>query len=399
MNFSTDPAHLPSHVAVAVFWVAFALVVYAYAGYPVLLWLLALVRRRTSQTRAVVDLDLTLLICAHNEAQHIGAKLEECLALNYPKDRLQILVASDGSTDGTDEIVQQFAPRGVELVRIPRQHGKTHAQNVAAKCARGRVIVFSDATARYNADALQYLAGRFSDARVGAVSGAYVYHDPSQLSPTDLGARAYAGYDNRLRDLQGRVSTITGCCGCIYAVRRDLYTELDPRIISDLVQPLHVLRQGYRVAFEPRAVAWETATASVHREFSMRVRVVARAIAGLATVSCLLVPWRHPWVSLQLWSHKLLRWSVPLLMVAMFSASLWLARSPLYRMLFVAQVVFYVDALLALMIPLRGVWKPLTLPLYFCTINTAAVAGMLQYLRGNRYTVWQPDRETAYERA
>lgn len=377
---------------IAVFWLSVVLIAYTYVGYPVLLRLLASIVRRSVPPPSDHP-KLTLLICAHNEVSNIEKKLRDTLALNYAKAKLQILVASDGSTDGTDDVVRRFAEQGVELISIPQQMGKTHAQNAAVQYVRGEIIIFSDATSQYSQDALRFLAGNFIDPRVGAASGCYEYLDPSKISPSSAGAHAYATYDNKIRDLQSRVWSITGCCGCIYAVRRSLYTPLKDEIISDLVQPLHVLRKGYRVTYEPRAIAWESATRNLRREFYMRVRVVTRALSGLLSVDSLLLPWRYPLAAFQLWSHKLFRWAVPLFLFCLFFASAGLHDSRFYLAAFALQLAFYGMAVLTYIVPLQRRWKPLGIPLYFCTINIAAVAGVLQALRGHRYTFWNPDRE------
>jgi cellulose synthase/poly-beta-1,6-N-acetylglucosamine synthase-like glycosyltransferase len=379
-------------MAYALFWLCVALIVYTYVGYPLLLRLLAsLIRRRPA--RPSETLRITLLICAHNEAASIEAKLRETLALHYPADRLQILVASDGSTDNTDAIVRSFAGRGVKLIRIPQQAGKTHAQNVAIQHAQGDIVVFSDATTRYHPDALRFLAGNYSNPRVGATSGCYVYLDPTHISPNGAGAKVYANYDNKIRSLQSQVWSITGCCGCIYSLRRSLYTPLGEDTISDLVQPLHVLRQGFRVTFEPRALAWESVTSSPRREFAMRVRVVARALSGLLSVPELLLPWYAPWIALQIWSHKLLRWAIPLFLLGLLISAAFLLRSPFYRAAFALQALLYATALLTYLFPLHRRWWALGLPLYFCTVNAAALGGLIQLLRGHRYTFWRPERE------
>ena len=376
----------------AVFWLSVVLIGYTYIGYPLLLRLLAWIARRPEAIPSD-DLNVTMLICAHNEVSSIEKKLRATLALDYPREKLQVLVASDGSADGTDDVVRRFADQGVELISISQHRGKTHAQNVAVQYARGEIIVFSDATAEYSRDALQFLAGNFRDPSVGATSGCYEYLDPSKISPSSAGAHAYASYDNKIRDLQSRVWSITGCCGAIYAVRRSLYTHLKDEIISDLVQPLHVLRKGYRVTYEPRAIASESATRNLRREFSMRVRVITRALSGLLSVGSLLAPWRYPCAAFQLWSHKLFRWAIPLFLFFLFFASAGLRESSFYFWVFAAQMAFYATAVLTYLIPLQRRWKPLGIPLFFCTINIAAVGGVFQALRGHRYTLWKPDRD------
>ncbi len=380
--------------AVVAFWACVAVIAYTYAGYPLLLWVLTKLRRSRPSEPSTTP-SITILICAHNEAKNIGKKLTDCLALNYPHDRLQIIVASDGSTDETVQIVRSFSDRGVGLVAIPQQRGKTNAQNVAVQYATGDIIVFSDATTEYQADALQYIAGNFADPSVGAVSGRYYYFDPEKALSSNSGAKAFAGYDNRIRQMQSEIASITGCCGCIYAVRRSLYTPLQPHIISDLVEPMHVLLQGAKVKLEPRAVARESTANTCRKEFSMRVRVITRALHGISSVGALLSPWRYPWIALQLYSHKLLRYSVPVFLLGALLFSSLLIHVPLYRFIFVTQAFVYAIALLTAFVPAQKLARPLALPLYFCIVNAAALTAIVQFARGERYVSWRPEREVS----
>jgi hypothetical protein len=186
--------------------------------------------------------------------------------------------------------------------------------------------------------------------------------------------------------------TITGCCGCIYSIRRAAYTELAPDIISDLVQPLHVILKGYRVVFESRALAFEATTETSRQEFRMRVRIITRAMRGILSVRQLLNPLRHAWVSFQLVSHKLLRWMVPFYLLGLLLMSGLLANHPFFRLVFVLQALFYLSALLALVVPLHKISKILGVPLYFCTLNVAALVSLVELIRGRRYVVWETVR-------
>lgn len=379
------------NVARFTFWLAAVLLFYVYAGYPSLLAMVNLfVRRRRSEPGYTPR--ISVLIAAYNEEQAIAHKLEQTLALEYPPELLEVMVLSDCSTDRTDEIVNAFPDKRVRLMRMAERRGKTHAQNCGVKEARGDVIVFSDATAIYHPKALLYLAGNYQDASVGAVSGRYQYFDPGEQSPTGLGSVAFWNYENLIKKLQSRISTITGCCGCIYSVRKAAYTELPADIISDLVQPLHAIKKGYRVLFEDRALAYEETTQSTGEEFAMRVRVVTRAMRGLLSVSDLLRPWKFPWPSFQLWSHKIMRWMVPLFLVGLFVSNLQLLDAPLYRTTFALQLFFYAAALLNILVPLHRQWKPLGIPLFFCTLNAAALVSMVEICRGRKYVTWQTVR-------
>ena len=377
--------------ATVIFWISALALFYVYVGYPLLLSLIAPFKKRRSLEPGFTP-SISVLIAACNEEASIRQKLEQTLKLEYPSDKIEVLVLSDGSQDHTDEIVRQFPDPRVRLVRIDERRGKTNAQNEGVKLARGEVLIFSDATTIYHSQALTYLAGNYQDPTVGAVSGRYQYFDPKQASPTGMGTIAFWSYENRIKTLQSRIDTLTGCCGCIYSVRKSAYTALAPDVISDLVQPLRVIQKGYRVVFEDRALAYEETTESTSEEFAMRVRVITRGMRGLLSISELLKPWTHPWISFQLFSHKILRWMVPLFLVLLLAANFALINQPYFRGLLILQLCFYALALLQVLVPLHRRWKPLGLPLYFCTLNAAAVLGAIDLLRGRKHVVWQPVR-------
>ena len=374
-----------------VFWLAMFLLFYVYAGYPLLLALIGMfVGRRRAE--AGYTPRISVLIAAYNEEEAIERKIQQTLALEYPADKVEVLVLSDCSTDRTDEIVKALPDGRVRLIRMPERRGKTFAQNVGVKEATGEVIIFSDATAIYHPKALLYLACNYQDASVGAASGRYQYFDPGEKSPTGLGSVAFWNYENMIKKMQSSIRSITGCCGCIYSVRKAAYTELPADIISDLVQPLQAIRKGYRVVFEDRALAYEETTQSTSEEFSMRVRVVTRAMRGLLSVSDLLKPWKFAWPAFQLWSHKIMRWMVPLFLIAIFAANLALIDFRFYRFTLAVQLFFYAAALLNILLPLHRQWKPLGIPLFFCTLNAAALVSMLEICRGRKYVTWQTVR-------
>jgi cellulose synthase/poly-beta-1,6-N-acetylglucosamine synthase-like glycosyltransferase len=381
----------PWNIAPILFWSGLAFLFYVSAGYPLLLVLVGLIRRLPEADLGYLPF-VSILIAAYNEEASIQKKLEQTLALDYPPDKMEIIILSDGSTDRTDEIVSKFSDSRVQLLRAPEREGKTYIQNLGVEVARGEVMVFSDATTVYHPLALQYLACNFADPHVGAVSGRFQYFDKAEASPTGLGTITFWSYETIIKRMQSRISTICGCSGCIYAVRRAAYTPLCPDVISDLVQPLWAIQKGYRVVFEDRALAREETTRSSGQEFSMRVRVVTRGMRGILNVPSLLNPFKYGWVSFQLISHKLLRWLVPLflMMVLIGSGAMW--HQPAYRVIFFLQCAFYAFGLLTLIIPLHHLWKPLGIPLYFCTINAAALCSVLETARGRKYVVWETVR-------
>jgi cellulose synthase/poly-beta-1,6-N-acetylglucosamine synthase-like glycosyltransferase len=365
--------------------------VYTYFGYPLFMLILGSLFRKPRKEPGHQP-SISMLIAAYNEEANIGRKLEQTLALRYPADKFEVLVVSDGSTDRTDEIVRSFADPRVRLLRIDQRKGKTNAQNEGVKLCRGEIIVFSDATATYHPDALKYLACNYDDPRVGAVSGRYKYFDPNGDSPTGLGSVAFWNYENMIKLSQHRVHTLTGCSGCIYSVRKSVYVPLPLQACSDLVEPLHIVRNGFRVAFEDRALAFEETTQNSKEEFRMRTRIVTRAIRGLFSVPELLKPWAHPWVSFQLLSHKVLRWLVPFPLIALYISSAVLYSRAEFRYALFAQSLFYGFALLSLIVPLHRRWKLLGIPLFFCTLNAAALVSFFKLRGGQKYTVWETVR-------
>jgi cellulose synthase/poly-beta-1,6-N-acetylglucosamine synthase-like glycosyltransferase len=374
-----------------IFWGAASALIYMYAGYPVLLFLIARFRKPRKSGLGYTP-RISILIAACNEEANIREKLKQTLALDYPPDKIEILVLSDGSQDRTDEIVSQFPYTRVHLLRIASRRGKTFAQNEGVKQARGEILIFSDATTVYHPLALKYLAANYQDLGVGAVSGRYQYFDSSQDSPTGQGTIAFWNYENNIKVQQSRISTVTGCCGCIYSVRKSAYTELVPDVISDLVQPLRVIQQGYRVIFEDRALAYEQTTESTSEEFAMRVRVVTRGMRGLLSVPDLLMPWKHPWIAFQLFSHKILRWLAPVFLLLLLISNLAMMGQPYLRAAMILQLCFYGLAAAQSLLPLHRRWRPLGIPLYFCTLNAAAFVGVIELLRGKKHVVWQPVR-------
>jgi cellulose synthase/poly-beta-1,6-N-acetylglucosamine synthase-like glycosyltransferase len=384
-------------IAAVFFWVAAAFILYVYIGYPALMAFFSIFCRRVRSQPDYYP-SVSILITAHNEEASIGQKIEETLKLDYPPDRIEILVLSDASTDQTESIVGSFKDPRVRLLRMEERRGKTHAQNEGVKTSNSDIIVFSDATTSYCPLALRFIVGNYRDPAVGAVSGCYQYVDRKGHSPTGLGMILFWNYENLIKTFQDRIRTITGSCGFIYSIRKRLYTELPDHIISDLVQPLRVIIQGYRVVFEDRALAYEETTKSTSEEFMMRVRVVSGAIFGILSVTELLNPLKYGWVSFQLLSHKILRWLVPLFLLMLLSSSAILALEPgKFRLFLCFQMLFYLLALLPVWWPSNNWWKPLTIPLYFCTLNAAALISFLQVVRGTHYAIWEPVRRVADE--
>jgi biofilm PGA synthesis N-glycosyltransferase PgaC len=385
------------------FWLSTLLVLYAYAGYPLAVWGLARWRGRRP-AKAPITPSVTVVITAHNEARVIRDKIENTLALDYPADRLEILVGSDGSTDGTDEIVAEYAARGVRLHRQLARGGKAALLAALVPQASGEIVVLSDARQRYAPDAVRELAANFADVTVGCVSGVLELEGATGGVGAAMGF--YRAYEQAIRDGEGRLHSTPGATGAIYAIRRELFIPPHPdTILDDLAIPLAIVAQGKRAVYEPRAVAVDRAPTSAGEEFACKVRTLAGNYQALWRARSHLLPWRSP-MAWSLFSHKLLRLVVPYLLLICLAANAALAKAHLvYAGLMGGQLLFYMIALLGAVgsyggrrDPTRsGGWGPrgLGLPYTFVVLNIAAVAGLLRTLRGGQSVLWHRPRATA----
>ncbi len=381
------------------FWCSAAVIAYSYAGYAALMAALSRLFPVPPRDTAA-EPTLSIMIAAYNEEECIERKLRETLALDYPPGKVEVVVVSDGSSDRTGEICARVAAAEPRLRFFARPRaGKTAAQNYGAAQCLNDIIVFSDATSRFEQDALRRLTAWFASPRVGAVSGIVRFFDPDRgESPTGSARQIYGGYEQTLRYWQGRVYSATACSGPIYAVRRADFVPLPAHACSDMVEPLEVVRAGRRVLYAPDAVAWEETTRSVGEEFRMRVRVTTQGLQGLIDAGSLLAPWRHPWISFQLLSHKFSRYFLPVPLAGLLLSSALLT---CYRWwapwLLAAQLAFYAAAALAAWLPAGRRPKVLHLPLYFCTLNAAILRSVAEAWRGNRFAVWETRRDGTHQ--
>ena len=371
-----------------IFWVCLGLVTYTYLAYPALLWLFTFWRRTARYEEPASWPSLTLVISAYNEAGVIADKLNNTLALDYP--HCQVVVVSDASDDGTDDIVKEFGDRGVVYHRLPARGGKTVAQNAGVKRAAGDILVFSDANSMYDRDALKELVRPFCDGTVGCVCGELRYFD-AETGGAGKGEGFYWRYEQFLKGRESLLSSLVGANGSIYALRRELFDELAADIISDLIMPIRVRRKGARVLYAPRAVAREHSGQHFGDESRRRTRIIARSLYGLWKEVGVLNPLTNGVFAFQVFSHKVVRWLVPLFLIGMVTGSLALADGYLYRALFCIQLAFYILAALGSLFPSRfGRLGMFYIPAYFCAINAGALLGLWGFLTGQRYAAWQP---------
>ncbi len=378
-----------------IFWLSAAALLYTYVGYPLLLALLSKLRPRHVR-RAEMLPSVTVIITAYNEERDLAAKLENTLAVDYPKELLEIIVASDCSSDRTDDIARSFASRGVRLHRQPERHGKTAAQNAAVELAHGEIILFSDATTHYQPDVVRVLMSSFADASVGCATGRVVYVDPTQSS-VGHGTRSYWNYESLLRSQESTVNSLIGVCGCLYAVRRSAYVPLYHEACSDFIIATKMVEQGLRAVYEPDAVCMEETNQQADKEMKTRIRIITQTFSDLWRNRAMMNPLRSGFYAVQLISHKVMRYLVPLFLIIILAASFVLApRSIFYALALVAQLGCYAAAALAWLLEHVGIHsRVLAIPQYFVLANVASLIAFYKFVRGERYARWEPIREAS----
>ncbi len=399
-------------MAETTFWLFLFLIVYTYFLYPLTLMIL-----RVFFKKPVAKKDFTprvsLIIAAYNEEKNIREKIENSLSMDYPKDKLEIIVASDCSTDNTDKIVKEYKARGVKLARLEKRKGKTAAQNNAVSCAKGEILVFSDAPTVYKEDAVKKLVRNYHDENVGCVTGEVIYTNEAD-SVIGNGGALYWKYESWIKQMESDIGSILGAAGCIYSMRRSLYSPFEEDYISDFVSPLKLILnskngrsldddfltpmkvylKGIRSIMEPEAISIEKTSKSKNEEFRMRSRVITRAISGLIHMRKILNPFKFPKYSFQLFSHKICRWSVPISMMIVFVSNLFLLENKFYYLTFQLQLFFYMMAFFGYVVD-KVNFSRMTMfyiPYYFCIVNLAALAAIFKYIVGKRDRLWTPVR-------
>jgi len=364
------------------FWLCLALVAYAYFGYAIWLWLQVCLRSRPIQQRPILP-QVSILIAARNEESNLPGKLENLHHLNYPRDRLQIVIVSDGSTDRTASILCEQGC-SITSVILDQSNGKACALNEAVKHADGEILVFQDARQLADPDAILELVSCFADSTVGAVSGELLLEAGAGATVSDaLGL--YWTIEKVVRKLESASGSVVGVTGAIYAIRRELYTNM-PRgtILDDVFVPMHVARLGKRVVFQPSAVARDHIFSETGKEFSRKVRTLTGNYQLLRLAPWLLSP-VNP-LLFRLISHKLMRLLVPLLLALMLVAS-GSSSGQIYRVFFWLQVLFYTLAIFGRVIPSTRKFKPVAIAYTFVMLNAAAALAFYNFVVG-RSGVW-----------
>lgn len=360
-----------------------AMPIYAYVVFPGFLYILTRWKHERFISSTASQPTITLLISAYNEAGVIRGKTENSLALEYPRELLQIIIVDDGSNDGTDAIVREFEGEGVVHHRVEGRGGKNVAINDAWRQVTGEIVVFSDANSLYRPDAIRHLVAHFADARVGCVCGELRYVDPT--TGTARGEDLYWKYEQYLKRLESRMGQVLVLNGSIFAIRRECFRELHPRIANDFQIPVNVASQDFAIVYEPDAVAVEKPAASARDEFNRKTRIIARGFQGF-------FHFFREFSGLRLFlliSHKFLRWIVWFALLVAFISNALLLEYPVYRVLFAGQVCFYLLALAGPFLA-KARLRFLAIPFYFCMINIAAMVGFWKFITRRQKGAWEP---------
>lgn len=382
------------------FWIAVFLIVYTYVGFPLTIILRGLIWGRPYKHGDLSVLPtVSIVIAAYNEAKTISEKLDNLVSLDYPEDTLEIVIASDGSTDGTESIVERYKDRGVKLLVLPRS-GKAVALNTAVAAASGEILVFSDANSIYKSDAIQELVKPFADPGIGGVAGNQIYKRNTVAGSSGEGERAYWNFDRMLKQFQGKAGNTLAATGAIYAIRRSLFRPIPDGVSDDFVTSTSVIAQGYRLVFSPEAVAYEPVASTSTAEFGRKVRVIVRSWRAFIFMKELLNPFRHGFYAVQLFSHKILRYLVviPLIVLFLVSPFLWKV-SLFYQLATIMQIMFYACAGAGYFLDRTrsGPMKLLTIPFYFCMVNIASLVAIVKVLSGSQIKHWEPQRPAAVQ--
>lgn len=381
-----------------IFWSGLCLLFYAYLGYP--LFLIAVSKMLSPKSLRKMESErwpaASILIAAYNEEKVIGDKLKNCLTLDYPAEFLEIYVASDGSSDKTNDIVRGYVEKEkrIHLLEFPRT-GKSGVLNKAMACLKSEIVVFSDANTEYMRDTLTNLIKHFSDKKVGCVCGRLIYRNPEEVV-SGKGESFYWHYETALKKMESKLGYVAGANGAIYAIRRELFEPLPTGTINDdFVISMRIVQKGFRSVYDENAIAYEDVAPNMESEFKRHVRDGAGHYIAIYHLFGLL----NPFLGLRsfiYWSHRLLRWSIPFLLILLFGINIVLqTHNAFYKATFIVQFGFYVLAIMGLfIIKNRKLPFIVYVPFYFCNLNLALLIGFLRAITGKQKTIWERTERT-----
>jgi glycosyltransferase involved in cell wall biosynthesis len=376
---------------VILFWFAFSFIVYTLVGYPTLLWIVSLFRRRTHERQPIYP-TVSVIIVAHNEAAIIRDKIRNTLAFEYPKDKLEIIVGSDGSRDNTVEVIRSYAQEGVKLVESVERRGKHHLQMLARDTACGEMLVFTDTSIHTEPNVLAKMVSHFADDSIGAVSSVDKVFDTKKGW---MGEHFYVYGEMGLRRLEAQVSSLVSLSGALFAVRRSLCDGWHPDQSSDFFLALHTVAKGLRAVIDPECPASLGVVRSEKAELSRKVRTIVHGLVVFFSHLALLNPFRYGLFSWQLASHKLFRWLLPFGVLAVLISNIFLWKAGLFYRVFLAlQLTGYVAGLLSRLGGRAARLGLLKLASFFLLGNVATLVAWWKFCSGDKFVLWEPSRRS-----
>jgi cellulose synthase/poly-beta-1,6-N-acetylglucosamine synthase-like glycosyltransferase len=370
-----------------IFWFSLSFIFYAYFGYPSILMLISLFRNHPVNKGDITP-EVSFIITAFNEEKRIKEKIENTLNQDYPKEILEIIIASDYSTDGTDEIVKSYQSQGVKLVRAPERKGKENAQKYAVGSASGEILIFSDVATILQKDGVSNIVKNFHDPTVGCVSSEDKFIDEEgKIS----GEGAYVRYEMLLRNLETKVSTLVGLSGSFFAARKEVCRDWAIDLQSDFNTLLNSVKMGLRGVSDPESIGYYRNIADEKKEFERKIRTVLRGISVFMKSLQLLNPLRYGLFSWQFFSHKLCRWLVPFAMIVIFfSNAILFPHSRVYLFAFIVQSAFYLIAMGGIWTNLFVTKQFLNIPSFFVLVNLSILHAWFRYFKGEQIVTWNP---------
>lgn len=370
------------------FWLSIFIIFYTYALYPFLIYVIAHFCKQKVKGIYVYP-TVSILMSVHNEEKNIESKIMSLLHLDYPDQRIEILVGSDGSTDKTEEIISKYASHRLKLFRVQNRQGKPNMLNILAKETKAEIIVFTDARQNLDRNCLKELVKNFADDKVGSVSAALHFEDKQNKAGNGVGL--YWKYEKFIRKYESAMGSMLGATGALYAIRRELFPKLPTNLILDDVYiPMSIVQKGYRAIFDNKAKLYDRYSKNAGEEFLRKTRTLAGNFQLFMYMRWLLNPWKSP-IAWQFISHKFLRLMVPFLLIAIFICNLFILHNYFYWITMVLQIIFYGLALFG------SVYKHsnrlFDIPRMFCVMNSAAVAGLYKFLTKKQKVAWEQYKE------
>jgi biofilm PGA synthesis N-glycosyltransferase PgaC len=380
---------LGTSVAEGLFWCCVSLLLYIYFGYPALIGFLMLFRSRPAIRQEGCP-HASIVVVAHNEGERIEQRISNLLALDYPAERLEILLASDGSTDDTAARARCYASDRLRVMEFESRRGKAAVLNEVIPQARADIVVLADARQRFAPGVLRALLRRFSDPEVGAVSGELILESDSRVNGVGEGVGFYWRYEKFIRATESRLDSTVGATGAIYAIRKSLFESIaEDTLLDDVLIPMQIARRGYRVLLEREALAYDRAAPSASVELTRKVRTIAGNFQLFASHPWLLNPFQNR-LWFQTWSHKLLRLLSPFALLGAFGANLLLLDQAPYRWSLELQAAFYGAALAGFgRRNAAGTPTLLSVPYGFCFLNWATALAFVRFTSGQQRVTWE----------